>query len=55
MEYNVFKAQMKEISDQCQDIGPNEFYSVDDEDFLEKLSGTIGNHHGARASEIKDR
>lgn len=39
LEYAVFKAQMKEISDKCRDIGPSGFCSVDDEDFMEKVSG----------------
>lgn len=39
LEYNVFKAQMKAISDASQYIGPNGFCSVDDDDFMEKVSG----------------
>ena len=39
LEYDVFKAQMKEISDKCRDIGPNGFCSADDKDFMEKVSG----------------
>lgn len=39
LEYDVFKAQMKAISDASRYIGPDGCCSVDDEDFMEKVSG----------------